>query len=183
MLMLQPLVKYADFNGRARRTEFWLWALLKQMVPYAYLAVAGFIAMPPMLVTEAPDPTTVETYLKQVCIYYAPLLVIGLLLLLPSLAVQVRRLHDSNRTGWWILSPFAGMAVGICLATVWFISVFHGKTPQQEAFPGVFIAILIVYLPMILAALLLFIFNLLDGTAGPNRFGPDSKGRSGVKAL
>ncbi len=62
---------------------------------------------------------------------------VTLALLVPSLAVTFRRLHDTNRKGWWILIGF---------------------------------------IPLI-GQLVLFIFYVLDGTPGPNRFGPDPKGR------
>ena len=64
--------KYADFNGRARRSEFWFWYLF-----------------------------TVIVNLFTSWIPFASL--ITLALLIPTLAVSVRRLHDIGRSGWWLL--------------------------------------------------------------------------------
>ena len=71
--------KYVTFSGRARRSEFWWFALFAGIV---YI-VAGII--------DAAIGNQVLGYL------------VGLALLLPSLAVTVRRLHDTGRSGWWIL--------------------------------------------------------------------------------
>jgi uncharacterized membrane protein YhaH (DUF805 family) len=71
--------KYVTFSGRARRSEFWWFALFAGIV---YI-VAGII--------DSAIGNQVLGYL------------VGLALLLPSLAVTVRRLHDTGRSGWWIL--------------------------------------------------------------------------------
>lgn len=73
------LSKYATFSGRARRSEYWWFALFAGIV---YI-VAGII--------DAVIGNAVLGY------------IVMLALLLPSLAVTVRRLHDTGRTGWWIL--------------------------------------------------------------------------------
>ncbi|HVZ29889.1 MAG TPA: DUF805 domain-containing protein [Asticcacaulis sp.] len=181
MLMFQPLLKYADFGGRARRTEFWLWVLFQKLLSYAALAVMGFISPQPFF--DPAHQQNPEIYLRQSAIYYAPLLVIGLLLFIPSLAVQVRRLHDSNRSGWWVILPLAILLLGGTVAAAWFTSQFHGKALPETIVPQIFIVMAIVYVPALLAVLLLFIFNLLDGTAGRNRFGPDPKGRDHIEAF
>ncbi|HST49278.1 DUF805 domain-containing protein [Jatrophihabitans sp.] len=84
------LSKYVVFSGRARRSEFWWFALFAGIL---YI-VAGII-----------DAALGNQVLG---------LLVGLALLLPSLAVTVRRLHDTGRSGWWILIglvPFLGAIV------------------------------------------------------------------------
>jgi len=85
------LVKYADFNGRASRSEFWWFAL------FILLAATGL--------TYLSNPLG-EAFLVAV--------------VLPLLAAGARRLHDTGRSGWWqlfILAPFAGIVlVGILWA-------------------------------------------------------------------
>jgi uncharacterized membrane protein YhaH (DUF805 family) len=56
--------------------------------------------------------------------------------IIPALAVAIRRMHDQDRSGWWILCPIANI-----------------------------------------------VFLFIDGTPGPNRFGPDPKGRGGEQAF
>lgn len=71
--------KYVTFSGRARRSEFW-WFTLFTVILYI---IAGII-----------DRAIGNSVLT---------IIVGLGLLLPSLAVTARRLHDTGRSGWWIL--------------------------------------------------------------------------------
>ena len=86
------LSRYATFSGRASRPEFWWWALFV----FLLLAVASFLdrlIVLPALGLSASDPDAGQ-----------PLaLITSLAVLLPNIAVAMRRLHDSNRTGWWLL--------------------------------------------------------------------------------
>ena len=79
------LKKYADFSGRASRSEYW-WFFLFNFL----MSTVGSIADSILLGTE-PDSTGIITTL------------VALGLLLPSLAVGARRLHDINKSGWWQL--------------------------------------------------------------------------------
>ncbi|GAB1040654.1 MULTISPECIES: DUF805 domain-containing protein [Shewanella] len=82
--------KYADFTGRARRTEYWMFTLF-------YIIFS--------LVVSAIDYALGTTVLG---------LIYSLGLLLPSIAVAARRLHDTDRSGWWqllALIPIIGWIV------------------------------------------------------------------------
>ena len=88
---------YVNFTGRAARSAFWFWTL------FAVLAsiVSGLIEA--MLFSGAS---------------VSPLnSLVGLALFLPGLAVSVRRLHDLDRTGWWLLLLFT--VIGIILLIIW----------------------------------------------------------------
>ena len=74
--------KYADFNGRARRSEFWFWVLFYVIVA----VVAGVIDS--ILGTRTSSGTGIIGAIA------------GLALLVPFLAVSSRRLHDTGKTGW-----------------------------------------------------------------------------------
>ena len=87
--------KYVDFTGRAARSEFWYWTL------FAFLAsCAGAIIDAAMGAAASPVQS-----------------IIGLALLLPGLAVSARRLHDLDRTAWWLLLLLTG--IGIILLIIW----------------------------------------------------------------
>jgi uncharacterized membrane protein YhaH (DUF805 family) len=91
-----------DFGGRASRPEFWFWVLF---------AVIGAI------VTNALD-AAFFVYHPGISPLNSPLSnIFTILALLPSLAVATRRLHDVDRTGWWMLLVFAG--IGIFLLLYW----------------------------------------------------------------
>ena len=89
-LMFQPLWKYATFSGRARRMEYWLFVLFCFIGNIVASVVDALLGLSLSVEHE-----------------------IGLLrpiwdvaLLLPWLAVAVRRLHDTDRNGWWVLLIF-----------------------------------------------------------------------------
>ncbi|MDO8913046.1 MAG: DUF805 domain-containing protein [Phenylobacterium sp.] len=93
-LMLQPLRKYADFNGRARRSEYWLFALFVALVQMAAGILSWFVGGD--LSRDAfatPASAVIALIYFGFCLY----------ILIPSLAVSFRRLHDSGRTAWWLL--------------------------------------------------------------------------------
>ncbi len=73
--------RYAGFQGRAQRSEFWWFALF-------YLLLSLVIG------TISRTSDVLGGVLN---------LVVTLSLLVPTIAVQIRRLHDTDRTGWWIL--------------------------------------------------------------------------------
>ena len=77
---------YANFSGRAIRSEFWYWTLFSAVVS----VVLG-------LIDQRFNPGT-----RLGAFSFVEILV-WLALILPSLAVSVRRLHDIDRTGWWVL--------------------------------------------------------------------------------
>ena len=89
---------YFDFRGRSGRSEYW-WFLL-------FFMVVSFV--PSLL-----DSTQDGIILISILVYFG--------LLIPMLAVQVRRLHDINRSGWWILISFVPL-VGAILLIVWHCS-------------------------------------------------------------
>ena len=89
---------YVNFSGRTPRSLFWWWVLFV----FVLLFVLGIIDSATMSSMDI-DPTG------------RPLsLIASLLLLLPNLGMGVRRLHDTGRSGWWILIglvPFVGVLV------------------------------------------------------------------------
>ena len=94
--------KYANFNGRASRSEYWWFQLF-------YIIVA-FVAV----IFDAMYIDNSQTM--------GPLeLVTTLALLLPALAVTARRLHDVGRSGWWMLIFIT--VIGMIPLLIWYISV------------------------------------------------------------
>ena len=95
---LQALKKYADFSGRARRKEYWFFVLFNIIVSIVLsvidvtlgLGAGGFGVLSGLY---------------------------SLAVIIPSIAVSVRRLHDINKTGWWILIGFVPL-IGIIVLLV-----------------------------------------------------------------
>jgi len=80
------MAKYATFTGRARRAEFWYWALALVLAEIVIAIIGGVLA-------------SVSDSLSIVSLLLYGVLVLGSIV--PSIAVTVRRLHDTGRSGWW----------------------------------------------------------------------------------
>jgi len=91
---------YVGFSGRAARSEYWFWTLFAVIVTL----IAEFI-------DSVAGTAGVTSSVGIVG------LVTSLALLLPGLAVSVRRLHDLDRTGWWLLILLTG--IGVILLLIW----------------------------------------------------------------
>ena len=94
--MLMPYRRYFDFRGRSRRREYWLFGLFYMLVSMAVVAVFG-----------APSTAYFSTRFRYETLTTGTaqlvLNLFGLVSFIPSLAVSVRRLHDIDRSGWWLL--------------------------------------------------------------------------------
>jgi uncharacterized membrane protein YhaH (DUF805 family) len=86
------LGKYATFSGRATRPEYWWW-LLATIILFTVLGLIDGGLIAPMMGFETFSPDAGQPVS----------MVVSLALLLPNLAVAVRRLHDTDRSGWWLL--------------------------------------------------------------------------------
>ena len=92
------LSQYSDFNGRARRKEYWMYQLIVGLIMLGILVVFGGLV--------AATSSDALLYLMM-----GVIMIVGLGLLVPSLAVTTRRLHDTGRSGWWqliSLVPYVG---------------------------------------------------------------------------
>ncbi len=100
---LEVLRKYAVFSGRARRKEFWMFTLVNVIVTMVLVSFDLMLSLGTGVVLG---------------IFSG---VYGLATLVPSLAVYVRRLHDTGRSGWWILLSFVPIAglITLFIFTVW----------------------------------------------------------------
>lgn len=96
---LKAFANYATFSGRARRREYWTFALINAAILTALLIAimtTGSEGHPPLIFS----------------IVYG---VFALLILLPSVTVMVRRLHDTDRSGWWFWISLVPAIGGIVL--------------------------------------------------------------------
>ena len=108
--------QYADFSGRARRQEFWMFRLFHVLVIVFFLMLNNLLAfgsMASVALTERPESAGAVVILigavTALCVLYC------LAALIPSLAVGVRRLHDSGNSGWMMLVGLIPLVGGIWL--------------------------------------------------------------------
>lgn len=145
----RPIQKYADFSGRAPRAEYW-WYFLGTIIAYIVVMIVESIV--------GLDGTVGP---------YGPLsLILMLGLLVPGLAVTVRRLHDTNRSGWWIL---------IAVVPYFIVGVLAGAAIAGGSMAGLAGAGFLGLIAMV-GAIVLLVFMVLPGTKGDNRYGADPYG-------
>jgi len=152
------LRQYATFRGRASRSEYWWF--------YLFTFLVG-------IVTGIVDNALGTNVINGLA---------SLALLLPSLAVSVRRLHDSNLAGWWLLAPVAcGFLGGILLAVGLVAALADATNTDQKAhMTGAAVAFVIIGFVVLLASAILGIVLMVrSSTPGPNRFGPHPQGLGG----
>jgi len=148
---------YANFRGRASRSEFWWFSLFTLIVQ---LATSGFEVLGGL---------------------------VSLALLLPGLAVHVRRLHDTDRRGWWVLWPALAFGTALGVFIVFAISTaFDIINPDewdpQTAFEGASGITLAIIGAALLAGIVTSVMNLVflmqRSDVNANRFGPPPPPRS-----
>ncbi|WIH03933.1 DUF805 domain-containing protein [Xanthomonas translucens pv. graminis] len=91
--MLMPLKRYADFSGRSRRKEYWMFTLLNIIVIMVLMVLVGIGGG--FGGQNGTSALSMAAFVL-VCLY-------SLAMLVPSLAVQVRRFHDQGKSGWYVL--------------------------------------------------------------------------------
>jgi uncharacterized membrane protein YhaH (DUF805 family) len=107
--MKLPLQRYADFSGRSRRMEYWMFAVGFMGVGLVATLLDGLLGMSGMIAGV-----------------YGPLyLLVALGAFVPSIACGVRRLHDRDMSGWWYLIIFTGIGA-IVLLVLFFLEGTKG---------------------------------------------------------
>ncbi|MFT7557955.1 MAG: uncharacterized membrane protein YhaH (DUF805 family) [Planctomycetota bacterium] len=93
---IMVLKKYAVFRGRSRRAEYWYFILINSIISFAIGMVFG----------SSYGDTSIVNYIYSLAVF------------IPGLAVTVRRMHDINKSGWWILINLIPL-VGWIIFIVW----------------------------------------------------------------
>lgn len=126
---IKVLKQYADFSGRARRKEYWMFFLINFLISFAIGFVSGFIA------GINPESTMASATIILPLAY-------SLAVFIPSIAVGVRRLHDTNRSGWWLLISLVPI-IGFIVLIVFFVQDSqlganqYGENPKGVESPAV----------------------------------------------
>ncbi len=100
---------YVNFQGRANRTQFWMFILFNLIAGVILFGIAFAVPALAFLIT-----------------------VYNLAVFLPSLAICVRRLHDTDRSGWWILLGLIPLVGGIIMLILYLLP----GTPGANRFGG-----------------------------------------------
>lgn len=160
---IKCLKQYADFNGRARRKEYW-WFMLINSIIMMILVICWMIPMFKMAFnaesgSEYDEWDVVRTMFTNPFIYIY--LVYYLAILVPTIAVTVRRLHDIGKSGFWVFLSIGGSILG-SVANMY-----------QTANPIVAMVLLFIALAITIVFL---VWMFTNSDYGPNQYGPNPKG-------
>ena len=136
--MLMPLRRYADFSGRSRRKEYWMFAL---GILLAYAVLGALFLMGANLSAMGTGAEPEISSIGWIAISLFGILALGIFI--PSLAVIVRRLHDQDKSGWFILIQFIPYIGGIIMLIFMCIEGTKGENrfgpdPKGENIADVF---------------------------------------------
>lgn len=96
---IQVWKKYLFFSGRAHRTEYWMFVLFNMIISIGLGFIEGFLGV---------ATNTEQSILG---------LIYSLAVLIPSIAVGVRRMHDTDHSGWWIIVPIVNLIFAVTKGT------------------------------------------------------------------
>ena len=108
---LEVLRKYAVFEGRAQRKEYWMFVLFNIIIAVALGFVEGLVGSPGVISW-----------------------IYSLAILIPGIAVTVRRLHDTSRSAWWLLIVFVPF-IGSIVLLVFMILDSHPESNEYGENP------------------------------------------------
>jgi uncharacterized membrane protein YhaH (DUF805 family) len=110
---MEVLRQYAAFSGRSRRKEYWYFVLFNLLISIGLGLIAGVAG----------------TVMGAEWLGFAIVLLYFLAVLVPAVAVTIRRLHDTGRSGWWIL-----LGVVPVLGLIMLVFLFQGSETGQNRY-------------------------------------------------
>lgn len=158
---LRPLRRYADFSGRAPRAEYWWYVLA--------IGIVGFLlGLADVFFLNGPISGNL-----------GPLgLAFTLAMIIPGIAVLVRRLHDTDRCGWWALVKVPSYVFVLSGSTLIGFGDTYERLPVLALTLGI-----VLFFTWALAGLMVFIFVISEGEQGSNRHGPDPYGSDALEEV
>jgi uncharacterized membrane protein YhaH (DUF805 family) len=199
-LLTRHLTGIVDFQGRENRQPFWLWILIVYLVQFVVMAVAMIPLMMSwfdrMMPTLQSDPHRFDNDPQAMVQLMMPMMqnmimmsiVVALLFFVLTVAAVVRRLHDSDRSGWWVTPYYAMQVVSPIFMASFFPRYFKmmasmtaakpGSPPEvtNPAFQQAMQSMTMISLANVLSfaiLVMMIVFLVLPGTVGVNRFGDD----------
>jgi uncharacterized membrane protein YhaH (DUF805 family) len=117
--MTLPLKRYADFSGRSRRKEYWMFVLGYFLTLIVATILDGILGLSGMI-----GPYGI----------FASIVILAVIV--PSIAVGVRRMHDTDHSGWWLLVPIVNLIFSLTEGTSG--PNRFGEDPKGAGAPDVF---------------------------------------------
>jgi uncharacterized membrane protein YhaH (DUF805 family) len=148
--MIMQYKRYADFKGRSRRKEYWMFVLLVAIV---YAVLGALMIGGGLDLSAMSDPSRAAQMEGPGALFYVGAGLLGLFALgsfIPMIAVVVRRLHDRDMSGWWYLGAIVASMIPVVgfLASIALLVLFclpgtvgpnrFGPDPKDPASTAVF---------------------------------------------
>ena len=168
--MFMPLKRYAEFSGRSRRMEFWMWFLFQFFLTLLFVILMVTSVGAGVLST---DPRQMMAAVGGAVIIYLLWALVSLAFFIPNLAVTIRRLHDTGRSGLWVWLFWGPYLLMVAMS---FVSPSTTPGGGDDVAGGAMSGILA--LVWLVGCVVLLVFMFLEGTKGPNEYGPDPKGEA-----
>ena len=167
--------KYFDFTGRARRSEYWWFVLFASIIYFVWILICSFFLA--FWIATSINGETYSSPMVPLMSYVGLMILPMLALFIPQYAVQTRRLHDTGRSGWWIV---ASLVVSLAYMIVYFsvmMPMFENGIDEMPAFFSTPMMIVVAILGMIsmLLSVVILIFTVMDSQRGENKYGPSPK--------
>jgi uncharacterized membrane protein YhaH (DUF805 family) len=165
--MIDLLKRICNFSGRLARRHFWLWVLAFWVVLIPLMLVDAALHLGGSASSYS-NPGQAGFNISGGLLSW----IFCILAFVPNLAFAVRRLHDSNRSGWWIVAALA------CCGLAWLFSptiniggTAGGPIGTAAAVAGFILGVIVL------------VFLLRDGTDGTNAYGGDPRGLNLAEAF
>lgn len=159
--------RYFQFSGRARRREYWGFTLFSILISFA-ISIPSNVSAVLAVLTNSQAFLWISVLLTILSVLYQ------LLILIPSIAVGIRRLHDRGLSGWWLLAsliPFLGFLGSI----YYYGATEEGRLLLLQQDLTALITLLVLCLLILIISILLLIQYCLDSRPGENKYGPNPK--------
>lgn len=165
------LRQYADFRGRARRKEFWLFQLWCALFSIIIMGISYLLGggVPDIGYSEALPPELMPRNIGMGMFFSGLITLYSLAMIVPAIAVTVRRLHDVGLSGWWYL-VYLLVGMGSTVISMIFGLSEMPATPTQSTTPIIICGVI----SLLLVGVFLY-FMVKKGDKGHNRYGDDPK--------
>lgn len=172
--------KYATLKGRSRRSEYWWFSLFITLVLLVFFLPFFLVSL--WYKSKGVDVNETIMWPMALTGILAFLgWIVSLALIIPCITVQVRRLHDVGRSGWWLVWSLVAAIVFECVAFAILGSSYSDMLWFEEykaAFAvSTFAGVMLSLLGLINSAIciVMVVFSLFDSHKGVNKYGPSPK--------
>jgi uncharacterized membrane protein YhaH (DUF805 family) len=178
--------KYFDFKGRARRSEYWWFILFTVIVGVVWTFFASFLSVGFMIGSSSEISLTTFTV-----VFMAIIIIPLLFLVIPQYAVMTRRLHDTGRSGWWVVASlvvslaYSAAYIKACMPmwnqliedpdAVYRSNQFQVIAETLQTSPVLGGILCVLFLASLVLGITMLVFTILDSHRGVNKYGPSPK--------